>query len=113
MRDIVKKSEEALQQIEDRMYAKELEAECYTGIVKYGIAFCKKTAWLGWGNRGPGRPPCKNYPAANSFTRRSLNAFDNTEMELATIAMAAIMGFRSGPPKTCQTPMAMGMPVTL
>ena len=31
------------EQIEDGMYARELEAECYTDIVKYGIAFCKKS----------------------------------------------------------------------
>jgi len=43
MREIEKKSEEALRQIEDGMYARELEAECYTDIIKYGIAFCKKS----------------------------------------------------------------------
>ncbi|MCL2231630.1 MAG: ATP-binding protein [Treponema sp.] len=43
MREIEKKSEEALQQIEVAKYAKELEAECYTDIIKYGIAFCKKS----------------------------------------------------------------------
>ena len=43
MREIEKKSEEALKQIEDGMYTKELEEECYTDIVKYGIAFCKKS----------------------------------------------------------------------
>jgi len=43
MREIEKKSEEAIKQIEDNKYAKELEAECYTDIVKFGIAFCKKS----------------------------------------------------------------------
>ena len=43
MREIEKKSKEALQQIEKGMYARELEAECYNDIVKYGIAFCKKS----------------------------------------------------------------------
>jgi len=43
MREIVKLSEEAVKQIEDRKYAKELETECYTDIIKYGIAFCKKS----------------------------------------------------------------------
>jgi len=43
MREIEKKCEEAVKQIEDGQYAKELETECYTDIVKYGIAFCKKS----------------------------------------------------------------------
>jgi len=43
MREIVKKCEEAVKQIEDGKYAEELETECYTDIVKYGIAFCKKS----------------------------------------------------------------------
>jgi hypothetical protein len=43
MQKIVKLSEEALKQIEDRKYTKELESECYTDIIKYGIAFCKKS----------------------------------------------------------------------
>jgi len=43
MREIEKKCEEAVKQIEDGKYAKELETECYTDIIKYGIAFCKKS----------------------------------------------------------------------
>jgi len=43
MREIVKKCEEAVKQIADGNYAKELETECYTDIIKYGIAFCKKS----------------------------------------------------------------------
>jgi len=43
MREIEKKSEEAVKQIADGNYAKELETECYTDIIKYGIAFCKKS----------------------------------------------------------------------
>ena len=51
MREIERKSEEALKQIEDGMYARELEAECYTDIVKYGIAFCKKSCEVRLGDR--------------------------------------------------------------
>jgi len=43
MREIEKKSEEALKQIEIGMYVKELEDECYNNITKYGVAFCKKS----------------------------------------------------------------------
>jgi hypothetical protein len=43
MFEIAKKSEEAVKQIEDGKYAKELESECYNDIIKYGIAFCKKS----------------------------------------------------------------------
>ncbi len=43
MREIEKKCEEAVRQIETGQYAKELEYECYTDIVKYGLAFCKKS----------------------------------------------------------------------
>ena len=43
MRKIEEKCEEALKQIEDGKYAEELERECYTDIVKYGVAFCKKS----------------------------------------------------------------------
>jgi len=43
MREIVKLSEEAVKQIADGKYAEELETECYTDIIKYGIAFCKKS----------------------------------------------------------------------
>ncbi|GBU20165.1 hypothetical protein R80B4_00040 [Fibrobacteres bacterium R8-0-B4] len=43
MREIEKKCEEAVRQIETGQYAKELENECYTDIVKYGLAFCKKS----------------------------------------------------------------------
>ena len=42
MREICAESEDALRQIDKGMYIKELEQECYTDIVKYGIAFCKK-----------------------------------------------------------------------
>jgi len=43
MREIVRLSEEAVKQIADGKYANELETECYTDIIKYGIAFCKKS----------------------------------------------------------------------
>ena len=43
MHEIEKKSQEALEQIDDNMYGKELEVECYSDIIKYGIAFCKKS----------------------------------------------------------------------
>jgi len=43
MQKIVKLSEEAVKQIADGKYVKELETECYTDIIKYGIAFCKKS----------------------------------------------------------------------
>jgi len=43
MREIVKLCEEAVKQMKDGKYAKELETECYTDIIKYGIAFCKKS----------------------------------------------------------------------
>ncbi|GBU23123.1 hypothetical protein R80B4_03039 [Fibrobacteres bacterium R8-0-B4] len=43
MREIEKKCEEAVRQIETGQYAKELETECYTDIVKYGLSFCKKS----------------------------------------------------------------------
>jgi len=43
MKKIAKLSEEAVKQIENGKYAKELESECYTDIIKYGIAFCKKS----------------------------------------------------------------------
>jgi hypothetical protein len=43
MREIEKKCEEAVKQIENGKYAKELETECYNDITKYGIAFCKKS----------------------------------------------------------------------
>ncbi|GBU20156.1 hypothetical protein R80B4_00031 [Fibrobacteres bacterium R8-0-B4] len=43
MREIEKKCEDAVRQIETGQYAKELEYECYTDIVKYGLAFCKKS----------------------------------------------------------------------
>ncbi|MDR0307096.1 MAG: ATP-binding protein [Chitinispirillales bacterium] len=42
MREICKASEDALRQINENMYVRELEKECYDDIVKYGIAFCKK-----------------------------------------------------------------------
>jgi hypothetical protein len=43
MQEIVYLSAKAVKQIEDGKYAKELESECYTDIIKYGIAFCKKS----------------------------------------------------------------------
>jgi hypothetical protein len=36
------KCKEALQQIEEKQYAKDLENEGYKNILKYGIAFCGK-----------------------------------------------------------------------
>ncbi|GMO39148.1 MAG: AAA family ATPase [Termitinemataceae bacterium] len=42
MQELEKKCEEALQQIEEKHYAKELEDEGYKTILKYGIAFYKK-----------------------------------------------------------------------
>ena len=51
MREIVNLSEEAVKQIEDGKYAEELETECYTDIVKYGIAFCKKSCEVRRGNK--------------------------------------------------------------
>jgi len=43
MREIEKKCDEAIKQIKDGMYAKELESECYNDIICYGVAFCKKS----------------------------------------------------------------------
>jgi len=43
MKDICKNSEEALKQIDKNQYTHKLEKECYTDIIKYGIAFCKKS----------------------------------------------------------------------
>ena len=36
------KAEEALRQIEERQYAKELEDDGYATVYRYGIAFCGK-----------------------------------------------------------------------
>lgn len=36
---------DALKQIEEKHYAKDLEKEGYTNILKYGICFCKKAVW--------------------------------------------------------------------
>ena len=43
MNEIEKKCEEALAQIKEKQYIKELNAECYTDVIQYGIAFCKKS----------------------------------------------------------------------
>jgi len=43
MSEIEKKCEEALNQIKERQYAKELEAECYKDIIQYAVSFCKKS----------------------------------------------------------------------
>ena len=43
MSEIEKKCEEAVDQIKERQYIKELEAECYKDVIQYGIAFCKKS----------------------------------------------------------------------
>jgi hypothetical protein len=42
MQELSAKCDEALQQIETKMYLKELEQEGYQHILKYGIAFCRK-----------------------------------------------------------------------
>ncbi|MCL2218651.1 MAG: ATP-binding protein [Chitinispirillia bacterium] len=47
MRNIEKKRDEALKQIVDGKYAEELENKCYNDIVKYGMAFCKKSCEVG------------------------------------------------------------------
>ncbi|MBQ3258604.1 MAG: AAA family ATPase [Oscillospiraceae bacterium] len=39
-KDLDRKCDEALHQIEDRQYEAELIDECYQNIVKYGVAFC-------------------------------------------------------------------------
>jgi hypothetical protein len=43
MSNICKESEDALKQIDKNQYTRKLEKECYTDIIKYGIAFCKKS----------------------------------------------------------------------
>jgi len=40
--DLQKECDDALKQIEDNQYARELKSENYTEILKYGIAFCGK-----------------------------------------------------------------------
>jgi hypothetical protein len=47
MGEIQKKRDEALKQIIDGKYSKELESKCYTDIIKYGIAFCQKSCEVG------------------------------------------------------------------
>jgi hypothetical protein len=47
MKEIEKKRDEALQQIIDGKYTEELEEECYNDIIKYGIAFCRKSCEVG------------------------------------------------------------------
>ncbi|MDR2581127.1 MAG: ATP-binding protein, partial [Fibromonadaceae bacterium] len=47
MKEIVKKRDEALKQIVDGKYAEELENECYNDVVKYGVAFCRKSCEVG------------------------------------------------------------------
>jgi hypothetical protein len=47
MKEIEKKRDEALKQIIDGKYVKELEDQCYNDIIKYGIAFCKKSCEVG------------------------------------------------------------------
>lgn len=39
-KELDRKCDEALQQIEERQYEAELIDECYQNIVKYGVAFC-------------------------------------------------------------------------
>jgi len=39
-KDLDRKCDEALQQIEDRQYEAELIDECYQSVIKYGVAFC-------------------------------------------------------------------------
>ena len=41
--ELKKKCEEALTQIKEGMYIKELESECYNDVISYGVAFCKKS----------------------------------------------------------------------
>ncbi|MDE6919533.1 MAG: PD-(D/E)XK nuclease domain-containing protein, partial [Lachnospiraceae bacterium] len=41
-RDLEKKADEAIRQIEDRQYAAELLDDGYETVGKYGIAFCGK-----------------------------------------------------------------------
>ncbi|MDR2732609.1 MAG: ATP-binding protein [Fibromonadaceae bacterium] len=47
MKEIVKKRDEALKQIVDGKYAEELENECYNDVIKYGVAFCRKSCEVG------------------------------------------------------------------
>ena len=41
-RDIDKKTQEAIDQIEEKKYEQELKNKGYENIIKYGIAFCDK-----------------------------------------------------------------------
>ena len=43
--------DEALRQIEDNRYEKELINDGYQNIIKYGIAFCKKSCMVKKDNR--------------------------------------------------------------
>jgi len=47
MKEIEKKRDEALKQIVDGKYVEELEDKCYNDVIKYGIAFCKKSCEVG------------------------------------------------------------------
>jgi hypothetical protein len=47
MKKIVEKRDEALKQIIDGKYTQELENECYNDIIKYGVAFCRKSCEVG------------------------------------------------------------------
>jgi hypothetical protein len=47
MREIQQKRYEALKQIIDGKYAKELENKCYNDVIKFGIAFCQKSCEVG------------------------------------------------------------------
>ena len=49
----------------------------------------------------------------DGWKRFRRSAFVSTETELMHIAVAAMMGFRSGPPKTYRRPAATGMPSRL
>jgi hypothetical protein len=60
MKEIEKKRDEALQQIVDGRYVEELEDECYTDIIRYGVAFCRKSCEVGKVGSPRNTPP-KTY----------------------------------------------------